>query len=89
MSTGVPGFFAGTEMPTAGRWEALWPDPAGVLAANHRHQLRRASPAYLRSTKIAWQAAGPIFSALCDGVTGTSIAVPALVASSRVVPFAA
>jgi SAM-dependent methyltransferase len=29
----LPGFFAGTEMPTAGWWEALWPDPAGVLAA--------------------------------------------------------
>ena len=28
-----PGFFEGTEMPTAGWWEALWPDPAGVLAA--------------------------------------------------------
>ena len=27
------GFFQGTEMPTAGWWEALWPDPAGVLAA--------------------------------------------------------
>ncbi len=27
-----PGFFQGTEMPTAGWWEALWPDPAGVLA---------------------------------------------------------
>ncbi len=26
------GFFVGTEMPTAGWWEALWPDPAGVLA---------------------------------------------------------
>lgn len=26
------GFFEGTEMPTAGWWEALWPDPAGVLA---------------------------------------------------------
>src|ERR1051325_8759159 len=26
-------FFEGTEMPTAGWWEALWPDPAGVLAA--------------------------------------------------------
>lgn len=26
------GFFAGTEMPMAGWWEALWPDPAGVLA---------------------------------------------------------
>src|SRR5215831_11423067 len=25
------GFFAGTEMPTAGWWEALWPDPVGVL----------------------------------------------------------
>jgi ubiquinone/menaquinone biosynthesis C-methylase UbiE len=30
---GFPGFFQGTEMPTAGWWEALWPDPAGVLAA--------------------------------------------------------
>src|SRR5258706_8811389 len=28
-----PGFFDSTEMPTAGWWEALWPDPAGVLAA--------------------------------------------------------
>ena len=27
------GFFQSTEMPTAGWWEALWPDPAGVLAA--------------------------------------------------------
>lgn len=27
------GFFEGTEMPTAGWWEALWPDPAGVLEA--------------------------------------------------------
>jgi len=26
-----PGFFEGTEMPPAGWWEALWPDPAGVL----------------------------------------------------------
>jgi ubiquinone/menaquinone biosynthesis C-methylase UbiE len=33
MSTSIPGFFTGTEMPTAGWWEALWPDPAGVLAA--------------------------------------------------------
>jgi len=32
MSSGLPGFFEGTEMPTAGWWEALWPDPAGVLA---------------------------------------------------------
>ena len=29
----LPGFFQGTEMPTAGWGEALWPDPAGVLAA--------------------------------------------------------
>src|SRR5262245_43868691 len=28
--SGKPGFFEGTEMPTAGWWEALWPDPAGV-----------------------------------------------------------
>jgi tRNA/tmRNA/rRNA uracil-C5-methylase (TrmA/RlmC/RlmD family) len=27
------GFFQGTEMPTAGWWEALWPDPAAALAA--------------------------------------------------------
>ncbi len=25
------GFFEGTEMPSAGWWEALWPDPLGVL----------------------------------------------------------
>jgi ubiquinone/menaquinone biosynthesis C-methylase UbiE len=28
----LPGFFKGTEMPTAGWWEALWPDPAAVVA---------------------------------------------------------
>lgn len=28
----LPGFFKGTEMPTAGWWEALWPDPATVVA---------------------------------------------------------
>lgn len=33
MTTHPQGFFEGTEMPTAGWWEALWPDPAGVLAA--------------------------------------------------------
>src|SRR5713226_5482414 len=33
MTNNLPGFFQGTEMPTAGWWEALWPDPAGVLAA--------------------------------------------------------
>lgn len=27
----LPDFFKGTEMPTAGWWEALWPDPATVL----------------------------------------------------------
>jgi tRNA/tmRNA/rRNA uracil-C5-methylase (TrmA/RlmC/RlmD family) len=26
------GFFQGTEMPNAGWWEALWPDPESVLA---------------------------------------------------------
>jgi SAM-dependent methyltransferase len=31
MSNKPPGFFEGTEMPTAGWWEALWPDPTGVL----------------------------------------------------------
>jgi SAM-dependent methyltransferase len=33
MVNDLPGFFQGTEMPTAGWWEALWPDPAGVLNA--------------------------------------------------------
>lgn len=33
MTSDIPGFFEGTEMPTAGWWEALWPDPTGVLAA--------------------------------------------------------
>ncbi len=33
MTSGLPGFFEGTEMPTAGWWEVLWPDPAGVLAS--------------------------------------------------------
>jgi SAM-dependent methyltransferase len=33
MTDHPPGFFHGTEMPIAGWWEALWPDPAGVLAA--------------------------------------------------------
>ena len=33
MTDHPPGFFQGTEMPTAGWWEALWPDPAGVLTA--------------------------------------------------------
>ena len=33
MTNNIPGFFRGTEMPTAGWWEALWPDPAAVLAA--------------------------------------------------------
>jgi SAM-dependent methyltransferase len=31
MASDLPGFFEGTEMSTAGWWEALWPDPA-VLA---------------------------------------------------------
>ena len=29
----LSGFFTGTEMPDANWWEALWPDPAGVLTA--------------------------------------------------------
>ena len=33
MSTDLPGFFEGTEMPTAGWWEALWQNPANVLVA--------------------------------------------------------
>jgi protein-L-isoaspartate O-methyltransferase len=32
MASNPPGFFEGTEMPTAGWWEAQFPDPAGVLA---------------------------------------------------------
>ena len=33
MTSTIPGFFQGTEMPSASWWEALWPDPAGVLSA--------------------------------------------------------
>lgn len=33
MMPALPGFFQGTEMPTPGWWEALWPDPVGVLTA--------------------------------------------------------
>jgi ubiquinone/menaquinone biosynthesis C-methylase UbiE len=33
MGSGLPGFFEATEMPSAGWWEALWPDPAAVLDA--------------------------------------------------------
>jgi hypothetical protein len=29
----ITGFFQGTEMPTPGWWEALWPDSAKVLAS--------------------------------------------------------
>lgn len=31
MTAKPPGFFEGTEMPDTVWWEALWPDPAGVL----------------------------------------------------------
>lgn len=31
--TAIPGFFQGTEMPDAGWWKALWPNPAKVLAS--------------------------------------------------------
>jgi ubiquinone/menaquinone biosynthesis C-methylase UbiE len=33
MNNDLPGFFQGTEMPTAGWWSALWPDPLAVLTA--------------------------------------------------------
>jgi len=33
MTSQPPAFFQGTEMPDAGWWEALWPDPVGVLTA--------------------------------------------------------
>jgi SAM-dependent methyltransferase len=33
MASDLPGFFEATEMPSAGWWEALWPDPATVLDA--------------------------------------------------------
>ena len=29
----LPGFFQGTEMPDANWWQALWPNPASVLAS--------------------------------------------------------
>jgi SAM-dependent methyltransferase len=31
MTERPPSFFEGTEMPTTGWWEVLWPDPASVL----------------------------------------------------------
>jgi ubiquinone/menaquinone biosynthesis C-methylase UbiE len=33
MGSDLPGFFEATEMPSAGWWEALWPDPVAVLNA--------------------------------------------------------
>ena len=33
MTTRHPAFFEGTEMPTAGWWETLWPNPARLLEA--------------------------------------------------------
>jgi SAM-dependent methyltransferase len=33
MPSNIQGFFQGTEMPDAGWWEALWPDPIGVLTS--------------------------------------------------------
>lgn len=33
MTSAIPGFFQGTEMPNSGWWETLWPDPAAVLSA--------------------------------------------------------
>jgi ubiquinone/menaquinone biosynthesis C-methylase UbiE len=33
MTSRHPAFFEGTEMPTAGWWETLWPKPARVLEA--------------------------------------------------------
>ncbi|MER8443427.1 class I SAM-dependent methyltransferase [Mesorhizobium sp. M1066] len=33
MTSAIPGFFQGTEMPDSGWWEALWPNPAAVLSA--------------------------------------------------------
>jgi hypothetical protein len=41
---------------------------------------------YLRSTKICWQSAAPVFSAECDGITGTALAVPAFRDISDVLP---
>ncbi|MCA0012609.1 class I SAM-dependent methyltransferase [Mesorhizobium sp. B292B1B] len=33
MTSTIPGFFQGTEMPSSGWWEVLWPDPGAVLSA--------------------------------------------------------
>ena len=33
MTSRYPAFFEGTEMPTTGWWETLWPEPARVLEA--------------------------------------------------------
>jgi hypothetical protein len=44
---------------------------------------------YLRSTKICSQSAAPVFSAECEGITGTALAVPALRTISDVLPSGA
>ncbi|MBZ9704755.1 MULTISPECIES: class I SAM-dependent methyltransferase [unclassified Mesorhizobium] len=33
MTSTIPGFFQGTEMPSSGWWEVLWPDPGAVLSS--------------------------------------------------------
>ncbi|MER8466275.1 class I SAM-dependent methyltransferase [Mesorhizobium sp. M1396] len=33
MTSAIPGFFQGTEMPNSDWWEALWPNPAAVVSA--------------------------------------------------------
>jgi hypothetical protein len=43
---------------------------------------------YLRSTKISWQSAGPTFSAECDAMMGTAMAVPALLVAILIFPSA-
>ena len=66
----------------------------GVLGVHHRHGLAeldfgQATRDYFRSTKMKSQSVGPMFSAECEAVTGTGVAVPALLVISTVLPSAA
>lgn len=46
----LPGFFKGTEMPTAGWWEALWPNPAMVANEHNNVSLQNRSNEISRPT---------------------------------------
>jgi len=51
---------------------------AGIVIDAPGRIRSRCNANYLRSTKICWQSAVPVFSAECEAITGTALAVPAL-----------